>query len=231
MQYINKYSDLSKLYYRNTTDVQHKIIKVLEEPISNADKVGYIYGFYSPYDTFNKNNYFIKLGRTDRNPFTRVEKEWCGNLVFCIKTGYNHRLERLVHLFFDYASEERFDANKEKPKISFWKKIFCCFKKTETKYNREIEWFRICNNTNVVSLVSQIWHMLEDITGNNSFTQININIANIDDLMTIPFITKTVANNIIKQRNKRKFSNIYDIKNVHKNINNNFDKIKFRITV
>ena len=109
MKKLFDYPDLEKLYFRNSRDIQNKITKLLKECPSNADSAGWIYGFHSPKDGIQLvNNFWIKIGRTERNPFVRVENEWGGKMIFCLRCSYQHRLERLIHLFFDFCREERF---------------------------------------------------------------------------------------------------------------------------
>jgi hypothetical protein len=103
------YPDLEKLYFKNSKNIQNKIIKLLKECPSDVDGTGWIYGFHSPKDGLQLvNNFWIKIGRTERNPFVRVENEWGGKMIFCLRCSYQYRLERLIHLFFDFCREERF---------------------------------------------------------------------------------------------------------------------------
>jgi hypothetical protein len=187
MNTIIKYPELLKLYERNSPEIKTKILKLLDEPTSDADCVGWIYGFYSPKDIQYKNDFWIKLGRTERNPFTRVENEWNGTLIFCIKSSYNHRLESIVHLFFNFVRENRInicdkkskfvvtssvinriDSPCEKSSCSFFERLFSCFKKrskqeeTQINYPLEKEWFHFKECLNVLALVSQICELVED---------------------------------------------------------------------
>jgi hypothetical protein len=107
MDIINNNIDLKYLFERNTKIVQKKIIMTLIKKPSDADRVGWIYGFQSPKDTNSFDSFWVKIGRTVQNPFDRVEKQWGGELLFCTKSIYNHRLERLCHLFFDFCRQKR----------------------------------------------------------------------------------------------------------------------------
>jgi len=108
MEILEQYKDLIYLFNRNSLQRRQEIIKLLQTNPSDADGVGWVYGFYSPKDKQLTNDFWIKLGRTNRNPFVRVEQEWGGKLIFCFRTSYDHRLERLIHLFFYFAREERY---------------------------------------------------------------------------------------------------------------------------
>lgn len=108
MEILESYKDLTYLFNRNSLHKKQEIIKLLQTNPSDADGTGWVYGFYSPNDKQLNNDFWIKLGRTNRNPFVRVEQEWGGKLIFCLRSSYDHRLERLIHLFFDFAREERY---------------------------------------------------------------------------------------------------------------------------
>jgi len=215
MDIIAKYPDLLELYNRNDNETKDKIRHTITEKISKSDGVGYVYGFYSPKDHCLRTNFWIKLGRTERNPFVRVEKEWNGELVFCLKTNYNHRLERLIHLFLDYAREPRVDICEKVHKVKWWKKILCCFKKDKlisSECKREIEWFHFKEKINIVSLVSQIWDLVEEICSEDNDIivvederKLNINLATYKELLTLPNVGKTTAEKIIEYRLAKKF--------------------------
>jgi len=107
MEYILLQPDLLNLFNKNSDKIKKKILELLNCPISEADRVGWIYGFFDPNDERCDYDFWIKMGRTVRNPFVRVEKEWEGELLFCFKSSFNNRLERLIHLFFDCYREPR----------------------------------------------------------------------------------------------------------------------------
>ena len=99
-----KKHDLFVLFNKNTDDTKRKILDLMLEPPSPSDALGWLYGFFAKEDGIqSSNNFKIKLGRTERSPTTRVNDEWDGDMLFCIKTSQNKRLERLVHLFFDFC--------------------------------------------------------------------------------------------------------------------------------
>lgn len=175
MNVISQYPNILKLFNRNNDVVKSKILKTLIEKPTQTDGTGWIYGFYSPKDKLqNRNNFWIKLGRTERNPFHRVELEWGGEMIFCLKTSYNYKLERIVHLFFDFAREERkgicddkFDPtsktistqtddtsiNDNTIKISNWEKFFnffvclCCLSKSNKSSKEPLSEQIIQNST------------------------------------------------------------------------------------
>jgi hypothetical protein len=298
MDIILEYPDLVIIFNKNDNNIKNKILKLLHEKPSDCDGCGYIYGFYSPKDrmTQKRNNFWIKLGRTERNPFTRVEDEWGGELIFCLKTSYNHRLERLLHLFFDFARQTRIgicdqkpyekieighskknnvtvytqteDITKNKSSFTNFLSLFSClccsennikiknddishyepiseiYKKVETEIHREVEWFHFNEITNVISLSSQIWQLVEfiyngsflkdeknDLIQHEEIHKININTASLEQLMTIPNVGKIIATKIIEYRQTNKFASIEDIKHVHNSLSFKFDKIKNRICI
>jgi predicted nucleic acid-binding OB-fold protein len=312
---------LYNLYNKNSLDIQKKIINTLISKPSNVDGLGWIYGFYSKKDKQLKTDYWIKIGRTERNPFHRVENEWGGTMMYCISTTYNYRLERLIHLFLDYSRETRYgicNVNKKyhyikknnneliiENKISevsidikeisscysilfkkikhFFKKLFCCknnninninnnhetyqmyksnintdviinvydkpfeflenkqiINENEIEIKKEIEWFHFTDNENVPTIISEIWKLVENqydsvllinqnVKCEEVINIININIADINQLMSLPNIGKVLAQKIIDYRTNKTFNSIEDIKKVHKNIK--YDKLKKRITV
>jgi DNA uptake protein ComE-like DNA-binding protein len=250
MNKIEFYPELLLLYNKNDVDIKKKIIDTLNQEPSKCDCDGYIYGFYSPKDKRQKNNFWIKLGRTERNPFNRAEKEWNGKLIFCLKTRYNHRLERLMHLFFDYAREPRINTynsqetrETKKTKETFLNKILCCFKKKvkvveeNKEQNREIEWFHFKEKINIPSLTSQIWQLVEDAYSSDKESEIelepklNINTASLQELILLPNVSKAIAQKIIDYRQHKKFTSIDEIRIVHKNLNIKYNKIRDKICV
>ena len=84
MIHIRSDPRLREIFEKNNKDIQKKIIETIEKDPSQADDIGWLYGFFSPKDktSQNQNNFWIKLGRTERNPFNRVG-EWGGELIFC----------------------------------------------------------------------------------------------------------------------------------------------------
>lgn len=116
MQKLEGHPKLISLLQKNDIETRKKIMKLMNEPPTPSDGIGWVYGFFSPKDENNQmnDNYWIKIGRTERNPFLRVEGEWGGKLIFCINTSYNKRLERLLHLFFDYARQTRIGICEQK---------------------------------------------------------------------------------------------------------------------
>lgn len=243
MEKIDKNPELLKLYNMNDEHTKKQIILTLNKRPSFSDGVGWIYGFHRQNDEQNINNFWIKIGRTERNPFTRVE-EWNGEMLLCIKTSYHHKLERLIHLFFDFAREPRISEIKE-DELSFCQKIyrfFSCKKRSRNQelYKQEIEWFHIKENINVNQLVCQIWKLVEEYDHSSIYhnnivyvetEKININTATLNELLSIPHVGKVTANKIIALRNVHKFNNINEIKNISKTISTKFDKISKFICV
>lgn len=70
-----------------------------------------------------------------------------------------------------------------------------------------------------------------DINNNNNNQLIDINTCTIDELLTLPGIGKSKANNIIEYRKKNKFNTINDIMNVSGISESLFNKIKEYIKV
>lgn len=252
MKKIEDYPDLQKLYERNSIEIKNKIIKLLREEPSNSDGPGWIYGFYSPKDGLqSNNNFWIKIGRTERNPFVRVN-EWEGNLIFCIKCSYNYRLERLTHLFLDFARENRIGiCNKNNStNQSLLYVIFNYILKFFGGHNnetihKEIEWFHFVENINVPSIISQIWELVENIFESEilkssddsgiivrqTFPKININTATEKELMKLPSIGKIMSAKIVEYRLRNLFVSIEEIKCVDPYIEMRYDKIKDKIEI
>ena len=101
------------------------------------------------------------------------------------KTSYNHKLERLIHLFFDFARQQRIGVCEDKgkkgkqedniliqppPKVPLWRKILCCCCDNKSVTNepselsdlpKEIEWFYFAEDINVIEISSLIWEIVE----------------------------------------------------------------------
>lgn len=248
MNKLDKYNDLLVLYNRNSHDIQKLILKNLTEPIFDTDELGWLYGFYSPKDKQFSNNFWIKLGRTERNPLITVE-ELRGKLIFCMKTNFNHRLERLVHLFFDFAKESRVgicEQNNFKPKILWFEKLLnlcgCLTANAVTnltpKPKKEIGWFHFTENINVHTLTARILELVEETFGkseidihNKEIKKININTASYTELICLPHIGKNLAEKIIEQRKITPFKHIDEIKKINKIVAKKFIKISEKICI
>lgn len=241
-----QYPELFKIYNKNSHDVKKKIMQVINNDPADADCGGWIYGYFSPVDKHKQhiNDFYIKLGRTERNPFTRVEDEWKGEIIFCIKTSYNHKLERLVHLFFDYAREKRKEDKNDKTIWQTMCSYIFWFRNNENEvFKKEVEWFHFTEDTNVQSVVSHIASIIEKhhrsvlYPENNigkakkNKRKININNASIGELMLLPHIGKPTAQKILDYRKEHKFRSEEDIKNVAPVLKRRYDKICDRICV
>jgi hypothetical protein len=134
MDYIIKYK-LDTLFYLNDKYTQKQILEVLSREPSETDSIGFVYGF-NKNDHLSKSNYdfYIKLGRTIRDPHTRIS-EWNGDQIFCKKSIYNKKFERLVHLFFNFAHE--IIINKSKRELE-WFHFTDKFRITENKIVRYV---------------------------------------------------------------------------------------------
>lgn len=244
--------NLMSILNRNNIKIQNTIMKELNKPISASDGYGYIYGFvHSEYKT--PLNYKIKLGRTIRNPYIRVENEWNGIMVFCIKTRYNHKLERLIHLFYDYSREYRIkniskNNIRSKTCIDIILEFFNCICYEddiieEDNYVKETEWFNIKDmdindlQISIIQINKLIEEVYKDSQLNNTiidkdlYDKINLNTATEKDLMKIQYIGKQTASNIIKYRKTYKFKSIDEIKQFKKELDINFDRIKNNICI
>lgn len=245
------HGELLKIYNKNTNQIKQKIINVIESPLTKSESTGWIYGFYRKTDNNTNDHYWIKIGRTDRNPFIRVQNEWNGNMLFCIKSNFNHRLEYLCHLFLDYSREHRYsihninqentnniENNNNENKCSFknfMKRLFCCYKKIESNSNieiennsrREIEWFHFTEKTNVVMIVSLLAELVENIYDNVNLCDniVNINKANKIELSKIPYIGKNTATKIIQHRKNNKITCKEDLEKVNAYIAKHIDVI------
>ena len=135
MKIISNNQKLYYLYNRNTKQIQNKIIECLVKEPSLTDGEGMVYGFTNKNDINKKNDFYVKLGRTTRlNPAIRINEQG-GKQIFTLKTIYNKKLERLIHLFFKFAHEIRMNENTKK---------------------KEIEWFHFTEKIDVVGFINEI---------------------------------------------------------------------------
>jgi competence ComEA-like helix-hairpin-helix protein len=204
--------ELSDIYSQQTLIVRKKILKDLSRDVTATDGPGFVYGFIIPYDKNLRTSFNIKLGRTTRDqPQKRID-EWGGIQIFSLKSSYNIRYERLIHLFFDNKNFSR--PNKEKSK------------------SYEVEWFRFhgIKYTDVVHIVLSILDVVETVFNkSNEFIKdikisphvnetnnfVNINTAHELDLIKLPKISLVKAKNIIDYRTKYgNFKTVIAITNV-----------------
>lgn len=147
MDYLSPYPELVKLFELNDKKIQTTILeKIISQP-TESDSVGFVYGFTKSCDKNTRYNFYLKLGRTVRDPNKRIE-EWVGEQVFSIKSIYNKKFERLVHLFFKFANVKRDNE----------KKIG----------SKEIEWFKFENSYHmdkhfVIARVNEINSLIDDL--------------------------------------------------------------------
>jgi len=149
MQFISNNSYIKHLFDANNSYIQQKILDCLTTPPSRTDGVGYVYGFEISSDHNQKHNFFVKIGRTQTStPSERISVQG-GNEIFATKTIFNRKLEKIIHLLFDFAR-----VNRE-----------YCGKK-------QIEWFHFNNQgltvINILTFVSIINSMVDDIFGKKS---------------------------------------------------------------
>lgn len=147
MEFLSTYPKLIELYELNTIDTKKKIINKINLLPSDTDCEGFVYGFTKPEDKNTRNSFFMKLGRTIRDPNIRI-KEWSGEHVFSIKSTYNKKFERLVHLFFKFANVKRENKNNND--------------------SEEIEWFKFEKKQNInkhyiIARVNEINSLLDDL--------------------------------------------------------------------
>lgn len=110
--------------------------------------------------------------------------------------------------------------------IIYSKKEVSNFKKTK-ELEREVQ--NKCIQKDTESLKNDA--CIEDNKSVETNTKININTASLEELMTLPGIGESKANDIIKYREKKKFERIEDIKEVNGIGDSLFAKIKENITV
>jgi len=135
-----------------------KIIQIIQKNPSPSDREGFVYGFLSPHDRNLRNNFWMKLGRTEKeNPEERVQ-EWRGTMVFCQKCLYNRRFERLVHLFFAFANERRIFHKNNIVDTNIDKK-----ENKNEKIKKEIEWFHFMERINICKYISIIQELIENL--------------------------------------------------------------------
>jgi hypothetical protein len=127
---------------KNKQIIQQKFYAKLFE--THHEERGFVYGFSKISDNNSVNNYWLKLGRTIRDPNKRV-REWNGVMEFYKKTKYNKTCERLIHLLFDYAREHR----------------------VSDKGKKQIEWFHFNEHINIIDVVELIIYAVENKNVNN----------------------------------------------------------------
>ena len=99
------------------------------------------------------------------------------------------------------------------------------YKKTKEELNKTLD---ICTNNDITNNACISY---ENEQEQSISTKININNASKEELMKIPGIGESKANDIIKYREKSKFKNIEEIKSIKGIGDNIFDKIKESITI
>lgn len=207
-------NSLQYLFKKNNIKIQKKIIKELATFPIELDKQGWVYGFLSKNDKNIRNNFYIKIGRTDKsNPIERINEwsTWNPHIKILQATQFNRKLESLAHLFFNYVHEIRLTDKKEK------------------------EWFHFTEKINLGSYLAEMNELIEDLfcdddknkDDENNYEstkynkkkektkqKININTATQKELEKLPGIGKAFAKNIYQHRIKQKFNDIRDIMNV-----------------
>jgi hypothetical protein len=146
----------------NTLKIQRQFYEKINTLPSATDHKGFVYGASHRDDKNTLCNYWIKLGRTKRNPLERMKELKC-NLNFSQATKYNKKCERCIHLLFNYLSVIR-----QTP----------CGKK-------QIEWFHVTNIIDIEHAVQLIAkHIDNDGVNNdvnNDIINKSINITEIPD--------------------------------------------------
>lgn len=224
-------AELSELYNRNDEIVKKKIMKELLTKPKKSDGDGFIYGYYSPYDKNLRNNFYMKLGRTERsNPEDRIIQQ-DGNIIFLQKSCVDRKLETLIQLFFSKNMLTRVINGK-----------------------KQIEWFHFTERINIVKYVSLINDLIEETFDLSTYIQdpireikdgsilnlernnvnqekININKCTKEDLKKLPRIKDKLADKIVLYRTTTKFNCIDDIKKVPRVGEVVYEKIKDFICV
>jgi hypothetical protein len=209
MELIKKHA-LNELFELNTPVIQKKIIKCMNEQISDFDGIGFIYGFEEIKNNNTKYNFEIKIGRTKRNVYNQMVtrslkriNEWKGNELFSLRTNHNIKLEKFVLLFFNFV------------KINF----------TTGERCGKQEWFHFdnieINNKKITyekinQIIIQINEMKNEIFDNENIINENIineNIIN-ENIINENIINENIINENTKKNDNKKFLLINEKKEI-----------------
>lgn len=214
-------TSLSSLYSQQNQEVRDKIRHDLTRQPTDTDGPGFVYGFIVPTDRNLRTNFKMKLGRTAREDPRQRIKEWGGQEIFTMKSSFNIRYERLIHLFFDRENFHR--PNKSKPN------------------HEEVEWFHFkgVKQTEVVRWVLDIHDLVEELfndtdnlikdaevdahpvgLGSDSSTlmtsKVNINIATPSELQIVKWIGPVRSHKIVEFRTSHgNFKSVQDLTKIH----------------
>jgi len=231
-----EYPTLYRHYIKNNDETKDKIISKLND-LSSGRIEGEVYGFRIKNEPFNKTtmtNYYMKLGETGRDVDTRI-REWQTKLGkdlsihFKFESDDHIRLEKLIHLFMNYASVK------------------------EDPIHLGREWFYFRGYTHITSIVSQIDDLMKKIhiekihieephseskidvptlVHEKASRKININTATYSELHQIKYIKDVRSKAIIDYRsthgNFHKIEDIMRVKGIKEGI---FNLIKNSITI
>jgi DNA uptake protein ComE-like DNA-binding protein len=232
---LESYPNVLKYFNKNDEKTKQKIIKLLLTKPSDSDGLGFVYGYKRPSDINLRNNFYMKLGRTIKSPVERIG-QWHGDEIFSSRTIYNKKLERFIHLIFNYVHEIRRSLDNQ---------------------HDEIEWFHFREKTNVQSVVSELNEIILDLFDKNDNLQnkkeqmivikpkivnsndsvdleksknklININTCTINELLQLPKIGKVIAQNIISARPYSQVDELLLVSNIGQKI---YQLIKNQIDV
>ncbi len=195
--------NLANLFNKNTIRTQQAILDKIRSSPSASDKKGFVYGFYAFGDNNSKSDFKIKLGRTEKStPAIRIA-EWNGQEVFSKRTILNKKLERLIHLFFKFAYEEKIGKNE----------------------SREIEWFHFkatdnINENTVIRYVTHVDDLLNEVHSDEPISVTNINRSQLSpkqyfpmqpQLQAIENVSENISerlNSIIKQHDNSSYFHV-----------------------
>ncbi len=234
---------LDNILKKNNATTQQKFWETLRSNPSATDDKGYVYGFTLETDGNTETQLWIKLGRTQRDPHARIS-EWKGNMNFCVKTNFNKRLERLIHLLFSSAHKYRLEPDRCNEKEWFYfdedidvPALVCTLKTFFEKYMSS----KMTSHSTTPITIPATNSISKPLSPVSSISKVNINTDTAQDLLINLAHCKTgreralgptLAPRVVEYREKHgRYLRIEDILNVPMIGRATFDALKNDICV